>query len=161
MKHLSRNGGHEHPFSNYKFIMVKGFYMLLTCVWKKEEIRDMKILCTTTLIDSMYFLTSGIIWIDFLYSLDISFILLLSTGFNPLQIYEIPYSLNISFILLLSTGCIFSLMSVPQNDPLMQVETTCGSLLYELKVLTLGCIADSFGLFISMFHVCCHFLITS
>ncbi|KAL1822825.1 hypothetical protein ACET3Z_009603 [Daucus carota] len=26
-------------------------------------------------------------------------------------------------------------MSVPQNDPLMQVETTCGSLLYELKVI--------------------------
>lgn len=26
-------------------------------------------------------------------------------------------------------------MSNPQTDPLMQVETTCGSLLYELQVL--------------------------
>ena len=26
-------------------------------------------------------------------------------------------------------------MSNPQSDPLMQVETTCGSLLYELQVL--------------------------
>lgn len=26
-------------------------------------------------------------------------------------------------------------MSTPSNDPLLQVETTCGSLLYELQII--------------------------